>query len=173
MQINVPGSTWAFDNAAELNRTPSTPCSIERLNPMPNPIRRWTTDTKATSAVEFAMVTPAFLLILFGIMAFGAVFGVYQGVQELVAEAARASVAGLTDPERDQLARSFVASNVGAYALLDPQKLVVTTSAGSGSAFTVSIRYDMSGLFAFTMLRMIPLPSPTVLRSAVVQRGGY
>ena len=141
---------------------------------MPNLIRRWTTDTRATSAVEFAMVTPAFLLILFGIMAFGAVFGVYQGVQELVAEAARASVAGLSDAERDQLARSFIASNVGAYSFLDPQKLVVTTSAGSGtSAFTVSIRYDMSGLFAFTMLQMLPLPSPTVLRSAVVQRGGY
>lgn len=141
---------------------------------MPNLIRRWTTDTRATSAVEFAMVTPAFLLILFGIMAFGAVFGVYQGVQELVAEAARASVAGLSDAERDQLARSFIATNVGAYSFLDPQKLVVTTSAGSGtSAFTVSIRYDMSGLFAFTMLQMLPLPSPTVLRSAVVQRGGY
>ena len=142
---------------------------------MSRPWRLWVRDVAAASAVEFAFIAPMFLALVFGIVMFGSVLGIYHGVQQLVSESARASVAGLTDAERDQLARSFISSNIGSYLFLDPSKTTVSTSANSGSTttFTVSIQYDMSNMFIYKLSNLLPLPNPTVSRSAVVQRGGY
>ncbi len=49
---------------------------------------------RAASAVEFAMLLPLFLVLVFGIVVFGAYFTMVHGVQQLAAEAARSSVAG-------------------------------------------------------------------------------
>ncbi len=138
-------------------------------------LRRFRPDARASSAVEFALIAPCFILLVFGIMSFGTVFGIYHGVQQLASEAARASVAGLSDTESDQIARTFVAANVGSYAFLNPTNLTVSTSAGTGSSntFKVSIRYDMSSLFIFGLSRLLTMPAPLVQRTAVIQRGGY
>ncbi len=140
-----------------------------------NILRRFRRDSRASSAVEFAMIAPCFVLLVFGILSFGTVFSIYHGVQQLASEAARASVAGLSDTEADQIARSFVKQNVGSYAFLDPANLTVSTSAGgdSSNTFKVSLRYDMSSLFIFGLSRLLPTPAPLVQRTAVIQRGGY
>ena len=54
-------------------------------------------DDRATSAVEFAFIAPVFLTLIFGLVAFGSYLGIVHGVQQLTAEAARASIAGLSD----------------------------------------------------------------------------
>ena len=69
------------------------------------------TDQSASTAVEFAFIAPILLMLLFGIIGYGHAFGVYHGVQQLAAEAARASVAGLDDAERERLARAFITRN--------------------------------------------------------------
>ena len=137
--------------------------------------RLYSRDVTAASAVEFAFIAPSFLALVFGIVMFGSVLSIYHGVQQLVSESARASIAGITDTERDQLARTFISSNIGSYLFLDPSKTTVSTSANSGSStsFTVSIRYDMSNMFIYKLSSLLPLPNPTISRSAVVQRGGY
>lgn len=129
----------------------------------------------AASAVEFALIAPCFLALVFGIIVFGCVLGIHHGVQQLAAEAARAAVAGLSDRECDEIARSYVAKNVGAYPFLDPSKLTVSTAttAGPASGFSVSLSYDLSSSFVFGLARLVPTPATTVLRSAVVQRGGF
>lgn len=127
------------------------------------------------NAVEFAFIGPILLLMLFAIIAFGYVFGVYHGVQQIAAEAARASVAGITDSERESIAREFVAASLGSYALLDPAKLRVTT-AQSGpprQTFEVAIHYDMTDTVFANFASLVALPPPQIERRAVVQRGGY
>jgi Flp pilus assembly protein TadG len=59
---------------------------------------------KATAAVEFAIIFPIFLMLLFGIISFGAYLAVVHGIQQLAAEATRAAIAGLSDSERVTLA---------------------------------------------------------------------
>jgi Flp pilus assembly protein TadG len=138
-------------------------------------IRRLWADRHGANAVEFALVAPMVILLLFGIIGFGYVFGVYHSVQQIAAEAARASVAGVSDPERDTLARDFVSASLGSYLLLDPAKLRVTT-AQSGpphQTFEVAIRYDMSDTLLASLSALVALPPPLVERRAVVQRGGY
>ena len=130
-------------------------------------------DRRGAIAVEFALVAPIVVVLLFGIVAFGAVISVDNGLQQLVAEAARASVAGLTDAERAQLAQASVTANVASYPFIDPTKVALATSDPTASSFQVTVKYDMSGLFAYRLLAGLPLPSPAVKRSAVVQRGGF
>ena len=130
-------------------------------------------DKSGATAVEFALVTPILVVLSFGLVAFGAIVSVDNGLQQLVAEAARASVAGLSDAERTQLAQASVAANAKSYPFIDASKINMLTSDPTASSFQVTVRYDMSGLFAYRMLSGLPLPSPAVARSAVVQRGGF
>jgi Flp pilus assembly protein TadG len=130
-------------------------------------------DSRGSTAVEFAFVAPILFVLLFGIVGFGAVISVDNGLQQLVAEAARASVAGLTDAERKQLAQASVAANAPSYPFIDPTKLGLSTADPTASSFQVTVSYDMSGLFAYRLLPGIRLPAAAVTRSAVVQRGGF
>jgi Flp pilus assembly protein TadG len=132
-------------------------------------------DTYGASAVEFAIVVPIFLLILLGIMVYGAYLGVLHSVQQLTAEAARASIAGLNDQERLTLAQATINSHINSYPMLTPQRLRVetaTTDPVTGT-FTVTVRYDASHMFVFNLPRIVPAPNPIIIRTAAIQRGGY
>jgi Flp pilus assembly protein TadG len=96
-------------------------------------------------------------------------------VQQLAAEAARASVQGLTETERADLAKTQVASIVGSYPLIDPNYLTVSAAAlpNDANLFNVSISYDASRSIVFAFEGLIPMPPKTIARSAVVRRGGY
>ena len=137
--------------------------------------KSFSASNEGAAAVEFAIISSIFLLMLLGVIAFSALFTVYGGVQQLTAEAARASVVGISGSERDQIARNFIAGKVGTYAYLDARKLnVTTTSAGTPSnTFTVSIDYDLSGSAAYQFINFVPLPSPVLRRSSSIQFGGY
>lgn len=128
-----------------------------------------------TSAVEFALVVPIFLTVLFGIITYGAYLGVLHGVQQLTAEAARASIAGLSDDERLSLAQANIAANVSSYPMLSANRLTVQSAAtdSTTNTFTVTLRYDASNMFIFNLPNLVPAPNPVVLRSAAIQRGGY
>jgi Flp pilus assembly protein TadG len=130
---------------------------------------------RGASAVEFALILPAFLAIVFGIVMFGAYLAVVHGVQQLAAEAARSSVAGLSEGERSRLANDYVTDNAGAYILIDPSHLTVdaATSASDANVFTVTVRYDASGMFIYSLPSFVPSPPSIVERAAAIPRGGY
>jgi Flp pilus assembly protein TadG len=133
------------------------------------------TSNRGASAVEFALVMPLFLLMLFGIIVYGFYLAVVHGVQQLAAEAARSSVAGLSETERASLAQSYVSANVRSYLLIEPAKVAVTAAASPSDAnvFVVTVNYDASGLFIYAMSGLIPTPSPQIARSAAIPRGGF
>jgi Flp pilus assembly protein TadG len=129
-------------------------------------------DARGVAAIEFALIAPVFMAILFGIIAFGVIFGTFNGVQQLAAEAARASVGGLSPNERAQLASTYVSQNVAAYVFLDPSKVQVTTSAQT-NIFQVTVAYDMSNSFIFGLHGLVLLSSPVIKRTAAIQNGGF
>lgn len=132
-------------------------------------------DCSAASAVEFALVMPVFLIVLFGIIVYGSYLAMIHGVQQLTAEAARAAVGGLSDGERLSLAQTDVNGNVGSYMMLQPARLTIVSAAtdSSSGTFTVTLRYDASDMFIFNMPQFVPAPSPVIVRAASIQRGGY
>jgi Flp pilus assembly protein TadG len=129
----------------------------------------------AASAVEFALVLPLFLALIFGILTFGAHFAIVHGVQQLAAEAARVSIAGLSDSERATLAENYVADNAAFYPLLSPDHLSISAAASPSDAdtFVVTVDYDASNLFVYALPHIVPMPSSHIERTAVIPRGGY
>lgn len=126
------------------------------------------------TAVEFALMLPAFLALVFGIVVFGSYFTMIHGVQQLAAEAARTSVAGLNDGERNSLATSYVKTNVTGYPLLEAAKVDVRAapSGADPNVYIVTVQYDGSSNLIFTLPFTPPLPFP-ITRSAVIPYGGF
>ena len=106
---------------------------------------------RAASAVEFALLVPLFLALVFGIVIFGSYLTMIHGVQQLAAEAARSSVAGLTDSERNSLATGYVSANAPTYPLLIAAKLSVNAapSANDANVYVVTVNYDATGSFIY------------------------
>ena len=136
-------------------------------------VTRFLRSDSGASAAEFAIVLPMFILMLFGIIVFGFYMAVVHGVQQLAAEAARSSVSGLSEAERTSLAQSYVSDNVRSYTLIDPSKVAVTASASPADAnvFVVTVNYDASNTFIFSLRNLVPTPSPYIARSAAIPRG--
>lgn len=139
------------------------------------PIAAWVKDRTATSAVEFAIILPVFLVFVFGIVVYGSYLAVVHGVQQIAAEAARASLGGITDNERASLARANITASASWYPLLALDRLTLDSAATDESTrtFTVTVRYDATDMVLFNLPHMVPSPPPIIIRSAAIQRGGY
>lgn len=135
---------------------------------------RFLSDKKGGSAVEFALILPVFVLILFGLVAYGIYFGAANSVQQLAADAARASIAGLDEDERRKLAASYIHDNASGYMLLDGDYISVDVTSGrrSRSQFDVSISYDADRLPIWNMRIPLPLPGKVIRRSSTIRIGG-
>jgi Flp pilus assembly protein TadG len=126
------------------------------------------------SAVEFAIVAPVFLMLIFGIITYGAYLAVMHGVEQLAAEAARTSVGGLSDTERKNLAVGYVTANAGSYPLIAANHLTVSAAPSADkNVFVVTVNYDASGLFIYSLPSFVPTPPSNIVRSAAIPHGGY
>ena len=102
------------------------------------------------AAMEFVLVAPLFLLLVFATALFGIYFGTWLAVSNAAAESARASIAGLSTTERVGLAETTAKTIFAGYAPTFNWDKVKTFQAGavagSPNLFQVSITYDLSGL---------------------------
>lgn len=131
-------------------------------------------DRRATSAIEFAILSPVFILVLVGMTAYGIYFGASHSVQQIAADAARAAIAGLDEAERKELAASYVGRNAGGYVLIDPDRLSVEVrdAPGESDRFTVALAYDASRLPIWNLLDGLALPDTTIVRGSSIRIGG-
>jgi Flp pilus assembly protein TadG len=130
---------------------------------------------RAASAVEFAIIAPVFLAMLFGIISFGAYLALVHDVQQIAAEAARASVAGLSDGERAALARDNIAANAAAYPILEPARLTLVSAVTdpATNVFAVTLSYDASNMVLLDLTRLVPVLPAKIVRAASIKRGGF
>jgi Flp pilus assembly protein TadG len=131
-------------------------------------------DAKGTSAIEFAVLAPLFLLLLFGMIAYGIYFGASHSVQQIAADAARTAIAGLDETERNTLAAQFIDRNAAGYPFVDPRYMVVDTygSTRDANQFVVAILYDARTLPIWNLLDRLPLPGMTITRQSTIRIGG-
>jgi len=131
-------------------------------------------DSSGAAAIEMAIVLPLFLTVVFGILAYGIYLGAAHSTQQLAADAARVSIAGLTPEERTSLASSFVRDHAGDYPLLWPEHVAIKAgpSAGRADDFLVVVTYDARVLPIWNLAPFLPLPAEQIERVAVVRRGG-
>ncbi len=129
---------------------------------------------RGASAVEFAIVGPVFVLLMMGMIAYGIYFGAVHSVQQLAADAARASVAGLDESERIWLAEQFIELNGDDYVLIDQDKLTIQVGKNpeDSTQFNVMVAYDASDLPIWNLYLPLPVPDSRILRQSTIRIGG-
>lgn len=135
---------------------------------------RFRANASGTSAVEFAMLAPLFILLLLGMVAYGVYFGASHSIQQIAADAARTAIAGLDATERKALVASFVDHNAAGYPFVDPLKLTVDAadSGSDGNQFVVSVSYDARNLPIWNLFGNLPMPKMTIARRSTIRIGG-
>lgn len=130
-------------------------------------------DRSGAAAVEFALLVPFLLLLMFGIMGLGWFLGIAHSIQEAASQSARASVAGLDLPERSAVAVATAKRRTSDNPLIraDAVTVVAGLDAANPDLFTVTIRYDLSTSVLKAIPGFVPLPA-TLVRTASIRRGG-
>ena len=126
------------------------------------------------AAVEFALVMPILLVLFAGISAFGIYLGAAHTLREIAAEAARASVAGVSDGERASLAQAAVQRSLASSAIFKAGSVGVSvgTSPSDATVYTVTLTYDSSVLGLKSLGKLVPLPPDVFTSTVSVRRGG-
>lgn len=134
----------------------------------------FSSDTRGGAAVEFAILAPVYLLMLCGMLAYGLYFGAAHSLQQLAADAARISIAGLDRAERDGLVGSYLDRHAGDYMLINRQFL--TFAIGDDPAdltqYRVVLRYDAIELPIWNLYPPLPMPSRYMVYGATIRLGG-
>ncbi|MGN6772301.1 MAG: TadE/TadG family type IV pilus assembly protein [Rhizobiaceae bacterium] len=127
-----------------------------------------------TSAVEFAIVSPLLILLLFGMVAYGLYLGASHSIQQIAADTARTAVAGLNENDRISLAETYIERNADAYPLVERSKLSfdIRDNPADANEFIVAIRYDARDLPIWNLLPDLPLPGMTIRHSSTIRIGG-
>ncbi|MBO6719103.1 MAG: pilus assembly protein [Rhizobiaceae bacterium] len=127
-----------------------------------------------TSAVEFALLCPLFFLFFFGLTAYGIYLGASHSIQQIAAEAARASIAGLDADERTSLALHYISANASHYPLIDPTRVTAQARAGEDdpAQFVVSVSFDARALPIWSLFPGLPLPGTRIEHRSTIRIGG-
>lgn len=130
-------------------------------------------NSKGTAAIEFAIIAPLFLLVVFSIISYGLYLSTANTIEQMAADAARTAVAGLTEAERQALATQYITATTADYPFLDREKLAVEVKddPANKNQFTVSLSYDARGLPIWTLFAFA-LPEPDIRRYATIRLGG-
>ena len=142
--------------------------------PRPGRVALWRswTDSTGSMAVEFALIGPVLVVLLMGIVSYGGWLWLAQSIQGIASEAARASIAGLDDAEREALARAEVSSHAGRLFQVAPEDVVVDVDTDS-SQLVVRLTYDATNHPLMQVASLLPRPPEEIEGVAVVRTGGY
>ncbi|MFC6490073.1 TadE/TadG family type IV pilus assembly protein [Nitratireductor sp. GCM10026969] len=125
------------------------------------------------SAIEFALVAPVFLFLFMGMIAYGIYFGAMHSMQQLAADAARASIPGLDETERTLLARRFIENHSSGYPFITADRIAVDVAdSADGTQFVVSLQYDAGDLPIWGLWDGLSLPGKVIERASTIRIGG-
>jgi len=110
-------------------------------------VQRYRCEDDGATAVEFALVLPLLLSILFGIISFGQYFAIANSLQQFAAEAARYSVSEPFLADREGRATSFLTSPGGRFSFLNASHISadIDMIEGTMPAIQITLTYDLSG----------------------------
>lgn len=142
--------------------------------PRPGRVALWRswTDSTGSMAVEFALLCPILVVLLMGIVSYGSWLWLAQSIQGIASEAARASIGGLDNAERESLARDEVAIHAARLFQVSPEDVVVEVDS-SASQLSVRLSYDSSNHPLMAAATLLPRPPEAIEGVAIVRTGGY
>lgn len=104
-------------------------------------------DQSGAVAIEFVLIAPILLTLLFGIVTLGYFMGVSHSVNQLATGAARASVVGLDETERSDYANAYLSQASSRYPLLVQAAIAPTVAfdAGDPGGISITVEYSVDG----------------------------
>lgn len=133
---------------------------------------RFTRADTGAAAVEFAIICPLLIYFILTVLYLGLYVGVAHSLQQLAADGARASVAGLGDPERRQLTIDYVNAAAPRYFAITNDRLDIDFQSDA-SAARVTLTYDAGNVLSWYPQAFVPVLDTTITRAAVVRLGGF
>ncbi|MEQ8480153.1 MAG: pilus assembly protein [Hoeflea sp.] len=135
---------------------------------------RFRNNSGGSSAVEFAIIFPLFVLVTLSMIGYGIYLSTATSIQQVAADAARTAIAGLTLDEREELATGFVRSALKHRAFIDPEKMEtrVFEDPANAGRLTVQLDYDATSLPIWNLFTYAMPNSEVISRSSVVRIGG-
>ena len=106
---------------------------------------------RGTSAVEFAVVAPVFILMLLGIFEFGRALWTLASLQYAVQQAARCVSINKTTCDNSSDTASYAASSVLGMTVPAADFTASTPSCGNQVAASVPFTFIVSGLFSYSI----------------------
>ena len=110
--------------------------------PCPTWLRRFRADTAGAVAIEFVLIAPLLFALLFGIITLGYFIGLSHSVNQLATEAARVTVTGLNQAERQSLADTYLSQAGQHYPLLVANALTTTVSFDGTDPAGITVKVD-------------------------------
>src|SRR5215469_4110163 len=104
-------------------------------------LRRLRTDRSGTSALEFGLLLPFFMSIMFGVVQAGQAFWTQNALQHAVDMAARCATINSTTCGTPSLTQTYAATQ--AYGLTFPTGTFVATAAACGNQVTATYSFSV------------------------------
>lgn len=141
-----------------------------------NPSLKCTKRSAGAAGVEFALVFPMFLLVVFGAVELGTALYDRAIITNASREAARAGVMLQTTPMSTtnvgNVARTYIQNNLVDYSGSAPTPTVTVTqldgNTNTGSRLQVHVSYTFNGLLLTPLLK--PLSGPLAMNSVTVMK---
>lgn len=110
-------------------------------------IARWCRRDEGAVAIEFALLGPILFALLFGIVCVGYALTLSHSVHQLASYTARASVSGIDQAERLELAEAYLEAASANYPLLVQSSITpnLAMSSQPNAAIHVDIAYALDG----------------------------
>jgi Flp pilus assembly protein TadG len=128
-------------------------------------------DEEGAALIEFCIVMPALLMMFSGTLQYSYWFYISNSIQATANDAARASLPGLSASERASLATATVNKDLANIGGLNASAATIQIT-DNGQNFEISIAYDEAKA-GLANLGLVPMPSTTLTRSALVALNTY
>lgn len=126
---------------------------------------RWRTSPRLAAAVEVACLIPAAALLVVGLIAWGGYFWIAREIQAVADDALAAAVAEMNVEAREGSAKAEAARALATRSALLPGSMRLSV-VSHPTELTVLLVYDASRSPMFALSRLMPMPSPVIVRSA-------
>lgn len=119
------------------------------------------------------MVAPLFVILLLTTFAYGIYLSTAHTLQQMAADAARTSLAGISIEERLALANDFIGtvSLEGSFIKRSSLGVNIKQDPANSERFSVVLTYDARNL-PIWQLYSFAMPDPTIRRLATIRMGG-
>lgn len=125
-------------------------------------MRRLLSDRRGVTAVEFALVAPAFMMFMFLIIDGARAVWTYQTLQAVATDSARCAALGVTGCKTSSEVQTYAVNRANGYGVSLTSSAVTLTSAATCSSVAGMTKVAISTSYQGATTKLLPSPVTTL-----------